>query len=366
MQATVSKKRRKVTLLPSDPHESAKIAGLRYVNADGPGIVRKRVGNGFSYIGPDGKVIKDASELERFRSLVIPPAWTNVWICPLKTGHLQAVGRDARGRKQYRYHPLYRAVRDATKFVRMLAFGEALPGIRQRVQQDLAQRGLTRTKVLATVVNLLEKTCIRVGNDEYVKENDSYGLTTLREQHVDVSGGKLTFHFKGKSHQMHNIELSDRKMAKIVLQCQELPGEELFHYLDEEGQVCRIHSEDVNEYLREITGQAFTAKDFRTWAGSGQAAVQLEALGPATSDTEAKKNIITAVKAVAGRLGNKPSTCRKYYIHPAVLESYVDGTLFSTMQIECDCDSPHALRREELCILKLVQSHAAGPAIAAA
>ena len=357
---------RKLTTLPADPYESAKIAGLRYVTADGPGITRKRVGKGFIYTDTEGKRISDPEELKRFGSLVIPPAWTNVWICPSKTGHLQAVGRDARSRKQYRYHPSYRAVRDATKFVRMAAFGEALPAIRERVQSDLALHGLPRNKVLATVVRLLETTCIRVGNDEYAKENDSYGLTTMREEHLDVSGQKLRFHFRGKSGLTHDIELNDPKLAKILLRCQELPGEELFHYKDADGEICRVHSDDVNEYLREISGQAFTAKDFRTWAGTGHAALELETIGPAATETEAKRNLLTAIKAVAKKLGNKPSTCRKYYVHPVVLESYSDGRLFESIKVEYDCSSKHALRREEVCVLKLVQAHGISPVIAAA
>jgi DNA topoisomerase-1 len=339
---------------PTDPYESAKIAGLRYVHADGPGIARKISGKEFTFIGVDGKPVRDAEELKRFRSLVIPPAWTNVWICPLKNGHLQAVGRDARGRKQYRYHPLYRAVRDATKFVRMAAFGEALPSIRKQVEQDLTLPGLPRRKVLATVVRLLETTCIRVGNEEYAKENHSYGLTTLRNKHIQINGHQLRFHFRGKSGQDHDIELTDRKLASIVRKCQCLPGAEIFHYVEEDGAVSRTGSEDVNEYLRDATGQDFTAKDFRTWAGTGQAILHLEALGPCSSESEGKKNIVDAVKAVAGHLGNKPSTCRKYYIHPAIFDSYTDGSLFKTIQACTDAGGP--LRREELCVLKLVEA----------
>ena len=352
-------------MLPADPYESAKIAGLRYVTPDGPGIVRKKSGKGFSFIGVDGKPVTDEEELQRFRSLVIPPAWTKVWICPLKNGHLQAVGRDARGRKQYRYHPAYRAVRDATKFVRMAAFGEALPGIRKRVQEDLALPGLPKNKVLATVVKLLETTCIRVGNEEYAKENESYGLTTMRDQHVEITGRKMHFRFRGKSGLDHDIELTDPKLAKIVQQCQDIPGEELFQYYSEDGSTAKIYSEDVNEYLREITGQGFTAKDFRTWVGTGQAALHLEAMGPAESDTEAKKKVLEAIKSVAKKLGNKPSTCRKYYVHPVVLDSYANGTLVKSMMIECDCSAPHALKREEQCVLKMVLAHVPDPAVAA-
>lgn len=366
MARTKVLKRKKLAALPADPYESAKVAGLRYVHPDGPGIRRKRAGRGFAYIDPDGKPVTDPEELKRFRSLVIPPAWTNVWICPSKNGHVQAAGRDARGRKQYRYHPLYRAVRDATKFVRMAAFGEALPGIRKRVQQDLELPGLPKNKVLATVVRLLETTSIRVGNEEYAKENDSYGLTTMREDHVKIEGRKLHFHFRGKSGVQHDIDLTDRKLAKILQQCQDLPGEELFHYVGEEGEVCRIYSEDVNDYLREITGQAFTAKDFRTWNGTCLTAVQLQSAGPSQTETEAKKNVVAAVKAVAAKLGNKPSTCRKYYIHPLIVESYQGGTLFQAMQVECTDCAPGSLRPEEQCVLKMVLAHVPEQLVAAA
>lgn len=319
-----------------------------------PGIVRKRAGRGFCYLDPQGKPVADRDTLKRIRSLVIPPAWTSVWICASKNGHLQAVGRDARGRKQYRYHPLYRAVRDATKFSRMAAFAAALPAIRQRVQQDLGLPALPKQKVLATVVRLLERTCIRVGNEEYAKDNNSYGLTTMREEHVDINGYKLRFHFRGKSGLVHDIKLTDRKLASILRDCQEIPGHELFHYIDDEGKVCNINSEDVNAYLREITGQDFTAKDFRTWVGSGETALELEQIGPASSETEAKKNVVAAIKAVASKLGNKPSTCRNFYVHPAVIESYMDGTLFEAMKTAPHTTSPHSLRREELCVLEVI------------
>ena len=348
--------RRKPALLPADPQESARIAGLRHILAEGPGIGRKRAGKGFCYIGPDGKAVTDREELKRIRGLMIPPAWTSVWICPFKQGHLQAVGRDARGRKQYRYHPVYRLIRDQTKFERIIAFGEAVPAIRKQVQHDLELPGMPKNKVLATVLKLLETTRIRVGNEEYARTNESYGLTTMREDHVEVSGYKLRFRFRGKSGLEHNIELADRRLAKIVHDCQCIPGEELFHYIDPDGQVCKIYSEDVNNYLREITGQDFTAKDFRTWGGTGQAAMELESIGPASSETETKKNIVTAIKAVASKLGNKPSTCRKYYVHPVVLDSYTDGGLFDFMKKASGSDSPFGLRREEACVLDVVRS----------
>ncbi|MDQ2948948.1 MAG: DNA topoisomerase IB [Acidobacteriota bacterium] len=356
MSSFIKLRPRRKSALPADPQESARVAGLRYTLAEGPGIVRKRAGKAFSYIGPDGKAIRDREELKRIRALVIPPAWSNVWICPLKHGHLQAVGRDARGRKQYRYHPVYRFVRDQTKFQRMIAFGEALPVIRKRMHEDLQLANMPKNKVLATLLKLLETTRIRIGNEEYAKTNDSYGLTTMREDHVEVSGYKLRFQFRGKSGLQHDIELADRRLAKIVRDCQCIPGEELFHYIDPDGQICKIYSEDVNNYLREITAQDFTAKDFRTWAGTGQAAVELESIGPSTSETEAKKNVVAAIKAVAAKLGNKPSTCRKYYVHPVVLDSYVDGSLFDFMKKAADSNSSCGLRREEACVLDLVSS----------
>lgn len=354
--AAVMPRRRKASLeLPLDPYESAKVAGLRYVNGEGPGIRRQRDSENFTYLGTDGKPVSDEATLERIRSLVIPPAWEDVWICPLANGHLQAVGRDARGRKQYRYHPLYRAVRDATKFTRMTAFSQVLPAIRKQVEHDLRLPGLPRNKVLATVVRLLERTCIRVGNEEYARENGSFGLTTLRNNHVNIEGRTLQFHFKGKSGVVHDIELTDRRLAKIVRECQCIPGHELFTYVDDDGTVCPVHSEHVNAYLREITGEDFTAKDFRTWNGTAQAALELEALGPCDGPTQTKKNIVAAVKSVAERLGNRPATCRKYYVHPAVLDAYTEGTLLTALQLEPN----DSWRREEVAIMKLVAGYRA-------
>jgi DNA topoisomerase-1 len=365
MHGTHSRKRPRLAALPTDPYESARVAGLRYVTDEQPGIVRKRSGRGFCYLDPEGKPVTDKDTLKRIRSLVIPPAWTNVWICASKNGHLQAVGRDARGRKQYRYHPLYRAVRDATKYSRMAAFAAAIPAIRERVHHDLELPGMPREKILATVVRLLERTAIRVGNEEYAKCNNSYGLTTMQDKHVDISGYKLRFHFRGKSGLVHDIELTDRKLARILRDCQEIPGHELFHYIDESGEICKINSEDVNAYLREITGEDFTAKDFRTWVGSAVTVLELEQVGPANSETEAKKNIVTAVKNAAAKLGNKPSTCRNYYVHPAVLESYMDGRLFEEMKKVPESSTAYALRREESCLLELVAAHAASSVLKA-
>jgi DNA topoisomerase-1 len=318
----------------TDPKKSARAVGLRYVNDDIPGIRRQRRGRGFSYVNVDGELIDDPEERQRIERLVIPPAWTDVWISPLANSHLQATGRDDKGRKQYRYHPQWSEVRSQTKYNRLLRFGESLPSIRTQVEQDLALRGLPRQKVLATVVRLLETTCIRVGNKEYARANQSFGLTTLRDHHVDVYGSTIHFHFRGKSRQEHTIDLQDRRLAAIVKKCRDIPGYDLFQYLDEERQRQTISSGDVNDYLREITGEEFTAKDFRTWGGTLLAAMALYEAGPHESDSEAKENIVHAIKEVAGCLGNRPATCRKYYVHPAVLDAYLDGTLFEKLQRE--------------------------------
>jgi len=321
-----------------------------------PGIRRRRVGLGFSYMGVDGKRLRDRDEIQRIRSLVIPPAWTDVWICPRPNGHIQATGRDAKGRKQYRYHPRYREVRDETKFDRMLAFSEVLPTIRVRVERDLLREGLPREKVLATVVRLLEKTLIRVGSDVYAKENRSYGLTTMRRSHVDIAGSKLTFEFTGKSGVEHFIEITDRRLASIVQHCQTLPGQELFQYLDDDGRPQDVDSGDINGYLREITRQDFTAKDFRTWAGTMHAATALRDMGPAETPRDIPSNIVRAIDLVAQRLGNSRDVCRKYYVHPKVIEAYQQGIVAATPR-------PHSqkrrhrkgqLRRDEVTVLDLL------------
>jgi DNA topoisomerase I len=319
-------------MFSTDPVESAAEAGLRYVRSGGPCIQRLKHGKSFRYIGPDGKPLRDPAQLERIRNLVIPPAWTNLWICPSPNGHLQAVGRDAKGRKQYRYHARYRAVRDEAKFSRMIAFSAALALIRRGVERDLKRNGLPREKVLAVVVRLLETAWVRIGNDEYAKENESFGLTTMRNRHVHIAGAKLMFQFRGKSGQNHTIELTDRRLASIVKQCRDLPGYNLFEYVDESGNVCRIDSADVNHYIRELAGQDFTAKDFRTWAGTLLAARELHAAGPAETQTAGNKVVIEAVRQVSKKLGNRPATCRKYYIHPAILDAYADGSLFEKMR----------------------------------
>jgi DNA topoisomerase-1 len=307
--------------------DAAQEAGLRYTSDERPGDRRLRRGRGFRYVDPDGRPITDADELARIRALAIPPAWTDVWICTDRRGHLQATGRDARGRKQYRYHVRFQQARDEDKYGRMLDFAKALPKIRARVHADLGAHGLTREKVIATIVSLLEQTLIRVGNEEYARDNASYGLTTLRERHVLVAGSRVRFRFRGKSGKEHDVDIHDRRVARIIAALQELPGQELFTYLDEAGETRRVTSEDVNAYLREVAGAEFTAKDFRTWAGTVLAATSLAALGPVAGEREAKRNISRTIETVAARLGNTPAVCRKCYVHPAVLDAYVEGDL---------------------------------------
>jgi DNA topoisomerase-1 len=305
---------------------AAKSAGLRYVNDDDPGIQREAKGKEFAYSGPDGRRIQDPATLGRIRRLAIPPAWTEVWICPHENGHIQATGRDARGRKQYRYHPDWRATRDENKYERMIAFGKALPRIRQRVARDLRQSGLGREKILAAMVRLLETTLIRVGNEEYARANGSIGLSTMRDRHARVRrGGTIEFHFKGKSGKRHDIELHDPRLAEIVRRTQDLPGQTLFQYVAEDGTQQKITSEDVNAYLRAVAGEEFSAKDFRTWAGTVLAAIALRQFEKFATKSEAKKNVVAAIEHVAEKLGNTPAVCRKCYIHPVVLNSYLDG-----------------------------------------
>jgi len=310
---------------------SAEAAGLRYVSDAMPGIRRHRHGRGFTYIGPDGEVIRARDALKRFRALVIPPAWTDVWICPHQDGHLQVTARDGRGRKQYRYHPQFRQQRDGTKFERMFELSDVLWKIRERVESDITLPGLARNKIMATVVWLLETTLIRIGSDEYRKANKSFGLTTLRRRHVAVVGSEMRFEFKGKSGIQHAVSVADKRIARIVQRCQELRGEELFKYLDDDGKRQEVDAEDVNAYLQEVTGREVTAKDFRTWAGTMLAAEALRAIGPAKSKREAERNIVAAVDVTAKRLGNTRSVCRKYYIHPALIEAYLEGSVLPPM-----------------------------------
>jgi DNA topoisomerase-1 len=361
MQSSSTKTRKRIPKLEivTDPVESAKAAGLRYVTDAKPGIRRERRGRGFRYTNPDGSPVRDAETLGRVRSLVIPPAWRGVWICTTPNGHLQATGRDARGRKQSRYHSRWREVRDETKYERMMLFGVTLPAIRERVDHDLALDDLPREKILAAIVHLLETTFIRVGNSEYAKTNKSYGLTTLRNKHVAVKSSTVTFNFQGKSGVEHTIDLQDRRLAKIVQRCRDLPGYELFQYLDAEGKRHSIDASDVNDYLREITEQDFTAKDFRTWAGTVLACEMLRQFEPTDSDTQAKKNVVAAIKSVAERLGNTPSVCRKCYVHPAILETYLGGAMRKAFEEEVkrEVDKQlRALRQEELDVLHLLES----------
>jgi DNA topoisomerase-1 len=310
---------------PADAEISARLAHLRYVIDTAPGITRRRTGSSFSYWSPDGRRVRDKNDLARIRALAIPPAWTDVWICPIANGHIQATGRDARRRKQYRYHVRWREVRDDVKYGRMLAFGAALPGIRRRTKKDLAQTSLTRSKVIATIVQLLEKTLIRVGNEEYARTNKSFGLTTMKDRHAEVKGSTVIFEFRAKSGVQQVIDLHDARLARVIKRCQDLPGQSLFQYVDEDGQRQGVDSADVNDYLREVTGQDFTAKDFRTWNGTVLAACALRTLAAYESETQAKKNIVEAVAQVAKKLGNTKAVCRKSYIHPAVLEAYLEG-----------------------------------------
>ena len=322
---------RKRAALGLAPQDSARAAGLHYTTDSRPGIRRIRNGKSFRYAGPNGKVIRATDELRRIRALVIPPAWKEVWISPDPRGHLQAVGRDARGRKQYRYHPKWRQVRDETKYYRLIGFAEALSAIRRRTSHDLRSPRLTRDKVLAAVVQLLEKTLIRVGNDEYAKDNRSFGLTTLRDGHVDVKGAHIRFSFRGKSGVEHDIKLDDRRLASTIKACRDIPGYDLFQYFDDQGKRHSIGSSDVNEYLQAITGKDYSSKDFRTWAGTVLAAQTLRDFEAFDSGAQAKRNIVRAVESVAKRLGNTKAVCRKCYIHPAILDGYMDGSMLKTL-----------------------------------
>jgi DNA topoisomerase-1 len=340
-----------------NPVASARAAGLRYVIDDKPGLTRHKRGKGFVYLGPDGKPVKDAATLARIRALAIPPAYTGVWICPTENGHLQATGRDARGRKQYRYHPRWREVRDEVKYGRLLAFGAALPVIRGRTTRDLEAAGLPREKVLAALVQLLEKTLIRIGNEEYARTNKSFGLTTMRDGHVEVKGSTLIFEFRAKSGIQQTVDLREPRLAKTVKKCQDLPGQTLFQYLDEDGVRQTVDSGDVNDYLREITGQEFTAKDFRTWAGTVLAACALREFEEFSSEAQAKKNIVQAIESVARKLGNTKAVCRKCYVHPAVLDAYLDGTTIDVITKHASrlLRKFNGLSREEVAVLALLQ-----------
>jgi DNA topoisomerase-1 len=343
----------------ADPREAAESAGLVYVSDEDRGIRRERVGDAFAYFKPNGDPVTDEATLERIRKLAIPPAYTDVWICNRANGHLQATGRDARGRKQYRYHPQFREVRESTKYEHMMEFARALPAVRSKLAEHMALRGLPREKVLATVVHLLETTLIRVGNDDYAKENKSYGLTTLRNPHVKVEGSELRFQFKGKSGKTWRLQLKDRRVARIVRACQDLPGQRLFQYRDDDGEVREVTSADVNGYLKEITGRDITAKDFRTWAGTVLAALALQEFEAFDSKATQKKNLRTAIEHVSSRLGNTPTICRKCYIHPEVLNAYVEGNMLLEVEKKVEkelSDNLAQLRPEEAAVLAMLEN----------
>ncbi len=366
-----------------DPETSARAAGLRHVDDSRPGIRRRATGPKirqgkrfvaqFAYEHPDGRRVGDAATEERIRKLAIPPAWTDVWICPDANGHLQATGRDARGRKQYRYHPRWREQRDDTKYSRMIALGHALPPLRRRIAADLKLPGLPRSKVLATVVRLLETTFMRVGNEEYARSNRSFGLTTLKDRHVAFRPSEVRFHFRGKSGVMHDVSIHDRAVARVVRRCRDLPGQELFQYLGEDGQPATIDSADVNQYIREATGQDFTAKDFRTWAGTVLAALALQEVDAAAElvprhhdrpPRPTPRDVRRAIEQVAKQLGNTPAVCRKCYVHPDVIASYLDGTLAGALKRRVDAQMSArrlvGLRPEEAAVLALLQRRLAG------
>lgn len=358
----VTAERTPLTLV-TDAVLSARMAGLRYVNDAGPGIRRVTKGQAPSYIGHNGKTVRDAAVLKRIKSLAIPPAWQDVWICGDADGHLQATGRDAKGRKQYRYHTRWREVRDETKYDRMLVFGRLLPRIRKQVAKDVAIPGLPREKILAAVVRLLETTLIRVGNEEYARANDSFGLTTMRDRHVKVNGASVRFEFRGKSGIAHAVNLTDRRLARIVKQSRDLPGYELFQYIDEQGTRRSIGSSDVNAYLQQIAGQEFTAKDFRTWAGTVLAARALQECRPFKSQTHAKRNVVAAIDAVAQRLGNTKAICRKCYVHPEIVNAYMDGALVELLRQEVSGELARACRglpRDEMAVLACLHSRLKG------
>ena len=346
----------------SDPPAAAKAAGLRYVHDDRPGIRRQSAKEGakegFTYFSAKGEAIEDEATLKRIRSLAIPPAWQDVWICPQANGHLQATGRDARGRKQYCYHPKWRSVRDEVKYERMINFGKALPAIRAAVDRALKLPGLPREKMLATIVYLLEATMMRVGNEEYARTNKSFGLTTLRNRHVKVDGSDVQFSFRGKSGVYHKIQVHDRRLARIIRNTRDLPGQELFQYVGEDGETHSIDSSDVNDYLRSITGEEYTAKDFRTWSGTVLAALALQEFEKFDSETQAKKNVVRAIESVAQKLGNTPSVCRKCYVHPAVLDAYMEGAVIEALRERTEqqlIDDLHALQPEEAAVLAMLQ-----------
>jgi DNA topoisomerase I len=339
----------------ADSAEAAEEAGLQYVNDERTGYSRTAKGKDFEYLDTEGKTIRGDQRMLRIKRLAIPPAWTDVWICPSPNGHIQATGRDARGRKQYRYHERWREVRDENKFDRLAQFAKALPDIRRRVAQDLKLPGLPRRKVLATIVRLLERTFIRIGNEEYARENKSFGLTTLKSRHVTVKGAQVRFRFRGKSGRQHDVDITDRRVAKVIAKCQDLPGQDLFQYVDEGGEVQDVTSQDVNEYLRQIAGEDFTAKDFRTWGGTVLAAIAFSRQEEFETKKQAKSNIKTAICAVADLLGNTPATCRKCYVHPVIVEAYLNRTRIAGLNGTKTLEPPN-LRAAERAVLKFLRA----------
>jgi len=335
---------------------AAEQAGLQYDSDERPGYSRRAKGKHFQYFDTEGKLIRDEQRLLRIKRLAIPPAWTNVWICPSPNGHVQATGRDARGRKQYRYHERWREVRDENKFDRLAQFAKALPDIRRRVAQDLKLPALPRRKVLATIVRLLERTFIRIGNEEYARENKSFGLTTLKNRHVKVRGAEVRFRFRGKSKRPHEVDVNDSRMAKVIAKCQDLPGQDLFQYVDEDGEVQDVTSQDVNEYLRQIAGEDFTAKDFRTWGGTVLAAMALSTQEDFQTKKQAKSNIKTAICAVAELLGNTPAVCRKCYVHPMIVEAYLNRTRIAGLNGSAKTSKQPDLRTAERAVLKFLRA----------
>ena len=345
----------KESAVAADSAEAAEEAGLRYINDERPGYSRKAKGKDFEYLDTEGKNIRDEQRLLRIKRLAIPPAWTDVWISPSPNGHIQATGRDARGRKQYRYHERWREVRDENKFDRLTQFAKALPNIRLRVAQDMKLPGLPQQKVLATIVRLLERTFIRIGNEEYARENKSFGLTTFKNRHVKIKGAQALFRFRGKSGRQHEVDVTDRRVAKVISKCQDLPGQDLFQYVEENSEVREVTSQDVNEYLRQIVGEDFTAKDFRTWVGTVLAAIALSKQEEFQTKKEAKSNIKTAICAVAELLGNTPAVCRKCYVHPVIVEAYLNRTHISGLNGNKSLEPPN-LRRAERAVLKFLHT----------
>jgi DNA topoisomerase I len=345
------------------PEEAADEAGLRYVSDEEPGYRRLKAGTGFRYLDSEGNIVTSERVLQRIKSLVIPPAWTYVWICASPNGHLQATGRDTKGRKQYRYHPKWRSIRDEAKFDHLIPFGRALPSIRRQIAKEIANPGIDREKVLATVVNLLDSTLIRVGNEEYARANRSYGLTTLRDRHVEINGSSLRFRFRGKSGVEHEVDLRDPKLARVVKYCRDLPGQILFQYENGDGEPRPVTSGDVNDYLRDITGEYFTSKDFRTWAGTLLALESLCAADSNLSEHEAKKQLVAAVDNVAAQLGNTRAVCRKCYIHPAVIDAFLSGDLagsFSGVDFKSSTPPQGGLRPAEKALLRFLEAHTSG------